>query len=168
MKLACLCSKLLIAACRWIIMTSVQAVPVHTLGYRPCSLFLPMYWESSSNAPRHPETAVAPARAGVIHREEVSRARALAPPAEPGTPACLRHRHPRHAYRPALRRRAGRGCAAPDGPGRHPGDPASGPGGAARGESGWVAPGGDSAGRATALMRGSQKGCVRTESPPCG
>src|SRR6266446_5307451 len=118
------CSPLLIAACRWLIMTSVQAVPVHTLGYRPCPLFCPMYWESTSNAPQRQETAVAPARAGVIPREEVSRARALAPPAAPGTSACLRHRHPRRTYRSASRRRVGRGGAAPDGPGRHPGDPA--------------------------------------------
>jgi DNA-binding transcriptional LysR family regulator len=80
---------------------------------------------------RLPELAgqrlVAPARAGAMHREEVSRARAIAPPAESGTPARLRHRHPRRAHRPTPRRRAGRGFAAPDGPGRHPGNPASGP-----------------------------------------
>jgi hypothetical protein len=34
-----------------------------------------------------------------MYREEVSRARVLAPPAEPGTPARLRHRYPRRAHR---------------------------------------------------------------------
>src|SRR5712691_2697888 len=64
------CSKLLIAACRWIIMTSVQAFPVQRRGYRPCSLCSPLYRERlvhRSTAPRDGGRA----RAGAMHREDV-------------------------------------------------------------------------------------------------
>src|SRR5438874_3780168 len=64
------CSTLLIAACRWIIMTSVQAFPVQRRGYRPCSLCAPLYRERlvhRSPAPRDGGRA----RAGAMHREDV-------------------------------------------------------------------------------------------------
>ena len=136
------CYKLLIAACRWIIMTSVQAFPVQTLGYRTCSLCSPMYRERlvhRSPAPRdggraRPRRSHAPGGCVTCQSHRTtSRARNTRMPSPSASTTCL----PAHPTKVSWER-----VAAPDGPGRHPGDPASGPGGAARGDLGGWRPGG--------------------------
>src|SRR5262249_676588 len=60
------CRQLLLAACRWIIMTSIQIFPVPIWGYRPCSLCSPL------------------CREHLVHR---------APAPRDGGRACLRRNH---------------------------------------------------------------------------
>jgi pimeloyl-ACP methyl ester carboxylesterase len=83
-----------------------------------------------------------PAHTADMHRKELYRARALTPPAVPGIHAHVFDCPPRRTHGPTLRQRAGCGSGAPHGPRRYPGAPASGPGGATRGDLGGGARGG--------------------------